>query len=167
MKFRNSDRKGEDIRLNMTAMIDIVFQLLIFFILTFKVTAMEADFKIKMPAASEQPAPPDVALPTLIQVNLRAGGDRNIAGIDVDTDLESQSFDDAQMFNKLTDFVERIVTTEGDPLSASKVEVEFDIAESLRYKFTVRAIEAVSGKIQPDGTPKPLVEKIKFRNRQQ
>ncbi len=164
MKFRRTVRRAEDIRLNMTAMIDIVFQLLVFFIFTFKVTAMEADFNVKMPAASEEPAPPDTALPTVIQVNLRAGGDRNIAGIDVDTDLESQSFDDAQMFSKLTDFVERVVTTEGDPLSGGQVEVEFTIDQSLRYKYTVNAIEAVSGKILPDRSVKRLIEKIKFRN---
>jgi biopolymer transport protein ExbD len=151
-------------RLNMTAMIDIVFQLLVFFVLTFKVTAMEADFQVKMPAASSAPDDPTQVLPTVIRVNLRAGGDRNIAGIDVDTDLESQSFDDAQMFVKLTEFVERVVTTEGDPLAGREVEVEFSIAESLRYKHTVHAIEAVSGKILPDRSIKTLVEKIKFRN---
>ena len=38
----------EEIKINMTAMIDIVFQLLVVFIMTFKVVAMEGDFNIKL-----------------------------------------------------------------------------------------------------------------------
>ena len=48
----------------LTPMIDIVFQLLIFFILTFKVVAVEGQFNIKMPqtaqAAAETDAPPPI-----------------------------------------------------------------------------------------------------------
>ena len=59
MKIRNTDGKGEKIELQMTPMIDIVFQLLVFFIMTFKIVAMEGDFNIRMPAAAPQAAPPD------------------------------------------------------------------------------------------------------------
>ena len=42
--------KNEKIELQMTPMIDIVFQLLVFFIMTFNVVAQEGDFNIRMPA---------------------------------------------------------------------------------------------------------------------
>jgi biopolymer transport protein ExbD len=163
MKFLKKDQT-EEIKLNMTAMIDIVFQLLVFFIMTFKVTAMEADFNIRMPAASD--APPEEIFevpPTVIYVNLRAGQEREIAGIDVDDGVNQKSFNDKDMYLRLTDFVESTITTDGDPSDAEEVEVEFTIAEVLKYRYTVQAIEAVSGKVEGD-TIKTLVEKIKFRN---
>ena len=53
MKIRHTTGSGQDkIELQMTPMIDIVFQLLIFFIMTFKIVSMEGDFNIKMPQAS-------------------------------------------------------------------------------------------------------------------
>ena len=51
MKIRNTDRR-EHIVLQMTPMIDIVFQLLIFFVFTFKIVLPEGDFNIRMPSAS-------------------------------------------------------------------------------------------------------------------
>ena len=51
MKVRNQ-REQEKIEIQMTPMIDIVFQLLVFFIMTFKVVSMEGDFNIKMPLAA-------------------------------------------------------------------------------------------------------------------
>ena len=67
----------EEIKINMTAMIDIVFQLLVFFIMTFKVVAMEGDFNIKMPLASESADSLDEELPDLITVRLEAGENGN------------------------------------------------------------------------------------------
>ena len=59
MKIRHTTSSGQDkIELQMTPMIDIVFQLLIFFIMTFKIVAQEGDFNINMPQASPQSAPP-------------------------------------------------------------------------------------------------------------
>lgn len=164
MKFSKSDNSDSEIKLNMTAMIDIVFQLLVFFIMTFKVTAMEADFNIRMPASSVTP-PTEIINdpPTTIFVNLRAGQERNIAGIDVDDGINQKSFDGTDMYVELTNFIEMAITAEGDPSSVEEMEVEFTIAESLKYRYTVKAIESVSGKIEGD-TVKTLIEKIKFRN---
>ena len=148
----------------MTAMIDIVFQLLVFFIMTFKITAMEADFNIRMPIASKTPPEEQFDVnPQVIFVNLRAGAERGLAGIDVEYNLTSKSFDDKNMYSQLTSFVEESITTEGDPSSDEEFEVEFTIAQELKYGFTVQAIEAVSGKIV-NGKIKTLIEKIKFRN---
>lgn len=155
-------RKSEDLKINMTAMIDIVFQLLIFFILTFKVAALEGDFEVKMPLASTNPASMDEVLPTVIHVGLRAGVNRDIASIDIDDGTQALTFTQADMFQQLTGFVESVVAREGDPSMASEVEVEFDIDSELRYRFTVKGIEAVSGRVLPDGTVKKLVSKIKF-----
>ena len=53
MRFREHHVGPEEkIELQMTPMIDIVFQLLVFFIMTFKIVAQEGDFNVKMPLAS-------------------------------------------------------------------------------------------------------------------
>jgi biopolymer transport protein ExbD len=162
MKFRAHLRQKEELKLNMTAMIDIVFQLLVFFILTFKVTAMETDFNISMPLAGQASDPTDV-IPQLIQVKLRANSNRDIAAIEVDNEREFKTFDEGNIFGQLTDFVERTLQGEGDPSTAAETEVEFVIDPSLRYRYTVMGIEAVSGRRTSSGQVKTLVEKIKFR----
>ena len=45
------------IAIDMTPMIDIVFQLLTFFIMTLKIATAEGDFQIRMPASREGHAP--------------------------------------------------------------------------------------------------------------
>ena len=151
----------EEIKLNMTAMIDIVFQLLVFFIMTFKIVAMEGDFNVKMPLASETADSLDTEFPDLITVRLLAGQNGNIAGIVVD---DNETLDQNTMFMDLTKLVEDRLGGEGDPEDASETEVEFDIAYNLKYSFTVQAIEAVSGRVQTDGTVKKLIKKVKFKD---
>jgi biopolymer transport protein ExbD len=161
MRLTSSD--PEEIKLNMTAMIDIVFQLLVFFIMTFKVVEMEGDFNIRMPLATTDATTVEETLPDIIMVELRAGDNGNINSIFVD----DQSFIDENMFINLTNYIENRVAAEGDPELAGETEIEFDIDYGLKYTYTVKAIEAVSGKIDPDGTVKKLIEKIKFKDNSQ
>ena len=169
MKIAGSlQNENEDIKLNMTAMIDVVFQLLVFFILTFKIVALEGDFNVKMPLASETPPEENLdAVPTLITVKLNAGEEGNIASIDVDDEFEAANLTGATMFSDLTNFVESTLAKNADPSTAEDIEVEFDIDYQLKYQFTVRAIGSVSGKVLPDGSVKTMVEKIKFRDNSQ
>ena len=56
MKIRHADHRDR-ITLQTTPMIDIVFQLLVFFIMSFKIVLPEGDFNIRMPLpADEAPA---------------------------------------------------------------------------------------------------------------
>src|SRR4051812_31638798 len=63
----------------MTPMIDIVFQLLTFFVMTFKIATAEGDFNVKMPAGAPNSQGP-VDLPP-IRVRLLATADGRLAGI--------------------------------------------------------------------------------------
>lgn len=145
-------------------MIDIVFQLLVFFIMTFKVVEMEGDFNIKMPLASEDAANVDDVTPDIIYVMLSSGPDGNIASIEVDSGFDVGNFDSPSMYFDLTEFIERSIAGDGDASSSQETELEFDIDFELKYSYTVRAIEAVSGKVQSDGSVKKLIEKIKFKD---
>ena len=159
MRIETSD--PDEIKLNMTAMIDIVFQLLVFFIMTFKVVAMEGDFNIRMPLATTDAESIEEELPDLIMVKLRAGDNGGIAGIIVD---DNDPFVSEDWFAELTDYVEKQIAGDGNAESGSTTEVEFDIDYGLKYGYTVKAIESVSGRINPDGTVKKLIEKIKFKD---
>lgn len=157
--------ENEEIKLNMTAMIDIVFQLLVFFIMTFKVVAQEGDFSVKMPLASlEQQVTMEEDPPELIRISLRAGENGMINSIMVDDERDVQTFADEKMYLELTEYISSKLAGEGDPENPIQTEVEFDIDYSLKYSYTVDAIGAVSGKKLPDGSVKKLIQSIKFKD---
>jgi biopolymer transport protein ExbD len=166
MRFRNRQNGNDQgVLVNMTPMIDVVFQLIAFFVMTFRVAAEEGDFNIRMPLASNRPIEEQIEkVTTLVTVRLKSGAEGQIAAIDVDNGIDADHFAESDLYSKLTQFIEKSMTGEGDPSSATETEVEFEIDYVLKYQYTVRAIEAVSGKVQADGTIKTLVEKIKFRD---
>jgi biopolymer transport protein ExbD len=160
MKVRHSTTSGSDkIELQMTPMIDIVFQLLVFFIMTFKIVAMEGDFNIKMPlAAPAAGAPSDIAMPP-IKVRLRADSQGRLAGV---------VFNDESLggMNPMEGLRLKIIDLIGDDTGPGGIqdeaEVELDCDYGLRYEHVIDAITAVSGYLRSDGTVEKLVEKIKF-----
>lgn len=153
----------EEIRLEMTSMIDIVFQLLVFFIMTFKVVVMEGDFSIKMPlGTSDAQASMEEDLPEVIHVRLVAGENGGIAGIFV----EDEELPKENVFGELTNRIDARLGASGDAENETETELEFDIDRDLHYSFTVQAIEAVSGKVDKVDGKKvtKLIEKIKFKD---
>ncbi len=156
MQFRHIGSTDEKIELQMTPMIDIVFQLLVFFIMTFKIVTLEGDFNIKMPLAAPSQGPPPDALPP-IRVQLLANQDGTLSGIRLgERPLPG--------FQALRREIIAIVGPEGGPGSlAEDAEVEFDFDYDLDYRYVVDAITAVSGYVDPDsGRIVRLIERIKF-----
>lgn len=156
MKVRHSTGGGDDkVELQMTPMIDIVFQLLVFFIMTFKIVSQEGDFNIKMPlAAPKEGLPDDLQLPPMkVRMTAKANGDLNTMS------LNEKSF---QEFKDLHAYIISIVGDARGPGSIQETaEVELDCDYNLKYEFVVDAITAVSGYVENDKVVK-LVEKIKF-----
>jgi len=135
----------------MTPMIDIVFQLLIFFLLTFRIVSMEGDFNIKMPRAANPTVQP-IMLPMVVRLEANARGD--VAAISLnDTRFTS--------YEALRNHIVGMLGTDAEMRESA--EVEFDCDYHLRYEETVRAVTAVSGYIGDDGKPVTLVEKIRFK----
>ncbi len=151
--------ESEEIKLNMTSMIDIVFQLLVFFVMTFNPPQYEGDFSVKMPLSSDAPADDIIEPPTVISVKLSAALDGALSNILVD----SVPVDQVDLYGGLTKVIESKLASEGDPDKAHETEVDFDIARELKYSYTVAAIEAVSGKKEGDVVTK-LINKIKFKD---
>src|SRR3990170_3809706 len=65
---------SDKVPIDMTPMIDIVFQLLTFFIMTLKIVAQEGDFNIKMPLSAPRQGQPEEQIPP-IKIRLVAGVD--------------------------------------------------------------------------------------------
>ncbi len=154
MKVRNA-REAEKIEIPMTPMIDIVFQLLIFFIMTFKIVSLEGDFNIKMPAsAPSQGAPDEDQLPPM-KLRLTAGEGGGLSGITLN-DRQFGSLDELHAY-----IIDLVGSDESDD-GLEGAEVELDCDYGLNYENVVAAITAVSGEIDDDGSIIKLVEKIKF-----
>ncbi|HOM16230.1 MAG TPA: biopolymer transporter ExbD [Thermoguttaceae bacterium] len=153
MQLGARDETGfQRIELNMTPMIDVCFQLLIFFMLTLKVFATEGDFHIKMPiAAPSEGKPEDMPNPP-ITVRLKADDRGRLASIQmVEKTLKS--------FQELREEIKSICAGK-DPTT---LEVELDCDYVLRYEYVMEAITHISGYVTPDGTIAKLIEKIKFK----
>ncbi len=155
--------EADDLKVDMTSMIDVVFQLLAFFIMTFKVVAMEGDFQVRMPLVSTTGDSLEGTPPDLILVKLRSGAEGVISAVEADGRTMEGNTQES-LFEGLTQYVERKLAGAANPEDAVKTEVEFDIDYDLRYAYTVRGIEAVSGRKQMDGSVKKLIEKVKFKD---
>ena len=156
MKIRHSTSSGQNkVEMQMTPMIDIVFQLLIFFVMSFKIASQEGDFNIKMPLnAADSAQDEEPQLP--IKVRLKAAGDGKLAGIEMNGRPMSN-------FDELRKEIIAIVGSDTGPESAAaKTEVELDCDYALKYEYVVSAVTAVSGYISPDNQIVKLIEKIKF-----
>ncbi len=154
MKIKSHLDTNERLEFDMTPMIDCVFQLIIFFMLTLRYTAVEGDFNIKMPIATDAAANPD-ALPT-IRVRLTAAPDGRLSGIQF-SDRPVANF--AELRQLVMDYVGGGRTPDQ---ADSGGEVEFDCDYRLKYQYTIAAITAVSGQVGPGGQIVRLVEKINF-----
>ena len=156
MKIRHKTGGLPDkIDINMTPMIDIVFQLLAFFIMSLKIVTMEGDFNIKMPlgAPQESTTSPDIP-PFKVRLTANANGDINTISIG---ERALASFEGLH---------QHIINIVGDPRTgntgASEAEVEIDADYNLKYENVIRAVTAVSGVKTEDGHVVKLIEKIKF-----
>jgi biopolymer transport protein ExbD len=153
---RDPSRSGlaDKIDVNMTPMIDIVFQLLAFFIMSLKIVQPEGDFDVRMPLGAAAAAAPDDEQIPPIRIRLTAG-ETGLGGIV----MNGQPVAD---FAELQERVIALVGLDTGPNSiADKAEVELDCDFNLPYEYVVNAITAVSGTVQ-DGQIIELVKKIKF-----
>jgi biopolymer transport protein ExbD len=111
----------------MTPMIDIVFQLLTFFVMSFKIATQEGDFNIKMPIGVSN------LLMSSQTLKVRLVADREGALDEIRVGKKALGTDFAAL--------QREIAT----IAGADVEVEFDCDYDLHYNNVMNAITAVTG----------------------
>lgn len=158
MRIRGTT-KQEKIEAQMAPMIDVVFQLLIFFMLTLKIIEPEGDFNINMPiGAPMQTTSTDINFPD-IKVRLIAAPNGELADLQIGrTSLGSGP----EAFQRLNNEILTIIGNKDNPYRKD-MEVEIDADYSLHYNYIIKAISSCRGRLDPaTGELVPYIEKIKF-----
>ena len=157
MRFRHGPSTLDKIELQMTPMIDIVFQLNIFFLFTFKIILPEGDFNIRMPsAAAARAIQTSEAIPMTVVLKAEPNGEL------ADLRLNGRSFGSGRdAFARLHQQIRGLVDDAGGPGTAADLEVEIDADFDLHYYYTYTAIDALTGYVE-NGEPHKLIERVKF-----
>jgi biopolymer transport protein ExbD len=157
MRIRHGATTLSKIEMQMTPMIDVVFLLNIFFMVTFKIVLPEGDFSIRMPsAAAARSMELSETLPTPLV--MKAGPNGELA----DIRLGGRSFGNGpDAFLRLHQQIRGMVNDAGGPGTADDLEIELDCDYDLNYEHVMRAITAITGYIE-NGQPHKLIERIKF-----
>lgn len=155
MGVKTKKAAASKIAIDMTPMIDIVFQLLTFFVMTLKIATAEGDFNIRMPLSAPRAGPPDPNQLPPMKLFLKADSDGNCARVV----MNDSEFSGGDRWRRLHSHIAGIV---GDGSLAASAEVELVCDYNLHYEHVIEAITAVSGELNPDGQIIKLVEKIKF-----
>src|SRR5438132_5227716 len=116
----------DKIPIDMTPMIDIVFQLLTFFCMTLRVSSAEGDFNIKMPLAAPRAGLPDPN--QLPPMKVRMGSDAY--GNLTQFGLNDRAFSGPDRFKQLHNHIAALV---GNGSLAASAEVELDCDFGLKY----------------------------------
>lgn len=141
------------VQIDMTPMIDIVFQLLAFFIFTLRIISQEGDLEIKLPRLPG-PGPTSTVAALPLQIRLTAGENGSLAAI---------RLNDLPLAN-LEELRGRILKVVGDhPLLAAEMEAEIQCDEKLAYQHTMAAITAISGRRDNSGHIQPLIRKVRLK----
>ncbi len=162
MKLRHIGKSSESkIELQMTPMIDVVFQLLVFFLFTFRIATQEGDFNIKMPLTTYSSSQTVAAESPLVTMHVRLRADssgrlRQSGGIVVNGERVLDSFE------QLHNYVIGVIGGH-EPSAKADAEVELDCDYNLHYEHLIDAITAVSGYVDKStGQINRLVDKINF-----
>ena len=158
MKIRNKSQ-GAKIEAQMTPMIDVVFQLLIFFMLTLKIIPPEGDFSINMPIGAPSQATTDVQLPD-IKVRLIAARNGQLA--ELRFGQRNLGNDPDVVFQQLNAEILKSIGRPGNPLTKD-IEVEIDADYELHYNYTIQTVSACMGRYDPSSERIiRYIEKVKF-----
>lgn len=140
--------------LDMTPLIDIVFQLLIFFVMTFRLVEQEADFHVKAPRSGVAINSTEPPLPTLV-LAITADSNGNVSEVRLNGERLTG-------FPAVTDRLAKVLIQSN--LSSAPISAEMEIACSpgLKHAEAVRALDAVTGIRNRDGAITPLIEMVRF-----
>ena len=130
----------------MMPMIDVVFLLLTFFVMTFKIIIPEGDFSIQMSPQQEQQAAKASADP--VQVRLLAHADGSLSTIQ----LNGENIEHFDMLRQRVSVMS---------LANPDLEAVLFADNLLRYEYLIKAVTAINGEIH-EGQIRKICENIRF-----
>ncbi len=153
MRFRNQRTNPKPSRLEMSSMIDVVFLLLVFFVMTFQIVAAEGDLDLNTLKHAEGIQNPNLPLIVRLQA-------------DPDGQLESIKLND-QPVNSLDDLNQQIrqLCSRTAPASRKSLSATIYCEANLPYETLVDAVTAVSGYVDQDKYRVKLIENVRFVTR--
>jgi biopolymer transport protein ExbD len=157
MKF-SRPAEVEKLEMNMTPMIDVCFQLIIFFMLSLRLFSPEGDFSVAMPMAAPREGLPPTGETPPVKVRLRADRNGDLASIQMEHRTLST-------FKELRNQIREIAKTvdRGPGGTSGGAEVELDCDYNLKFEYAVNALSAVAGYVANDKqTIVRMIEKIRF-----
>lgn len=138
MRF-SSPQANRRVPTDMTPMIDVVFQLLVFFLFTFKITPVEGEIGVNMPpiTAGSAVAQEESTFEHVL-IRLNAGVDGGLEEVRLGDNVLGGGEAGLRALSEL------LKDSFGGPGGAiSDVEVEIDAERTLRYYWVIRSTNAV------------------------
>ena len=150
---RDQSSTDSEHRLAMSSMIDIVFLLLVFFVMTFQITPQEGDLMI---GATEAVGSRQEAIATSLPLRLRltAAPDGALGGLRLN-DAVINGFDELRT---------RLIALDQD-VSLRETAMTLDCDSNLRYEHVIAALDHVTGYRDAAGQLQPLVGSTRFVTR--
>jgi biopolymer transport protein ExbD len=161
MRIHSRGAAPAKVDVQLTPMIDVVFQLLAFFLVTFKVAAVEGDFSLKLPARDDGFVN---APPTAIDVRLSAAddGDLRLVAAAGGPVFRGPAFGGGEAnagFSRLARYIaDRVAAARAAGQEEPEVRITAD--DGLRYEHVVDAVAAASVYVDDDGRPVPSARRV-------
>ena len=166
MSRRRKTTAKNEAKLQMTSMIDVVFLLLAFFVITYKTPEVEGDFNIRMPVDAQSNSVPELDDLTPVVVKLSADARGELVGVRFgDAKVKDMATLRAMVFDyiKTSDgSLQDAIASGGTPTVRDDLEIELDCDPQLRYQYAMQAITAVTGYLNSQDQLVKLVDKVKF-----
>ena len=150
----------------MTSMIDVVFLLLAFFVVTYKTPEIEGDFNIRMPIDAQSTSQPSLDDLSPVAIKLSSDARGELVGIRFGetpvADMKALRAAVYQYANQNSTSFQDAFNGAGQPEFRGDLEVELDCDPQLRYRYAMEAITAVTGYLNSNDQLVKMVEKVKF-----
>ena len=147
-------------------MIDVVFLLLAFFVVTYKTPEIEGDFNIRMPIDAQSTSQPSLDDLSPVAIKLSSDARGELVGIRFGetpvADMKALRTAVYQYANQNSTSFQDAFNGAGQPEFRGDLEVELDCDPQLRYRYAMEAITAVTGYLNSNDQLVKMVEKVKF-----
>ncbi|MCC6511302.1 MAG: biopolymer transporter ExbD [Pirellulaceae bacterium] len=153
-RHRKQSKTPAEVELNMAAMLDMAFQLLAFFILTFRPSPIESQISLRMPdkaatasagQSSDAPVSESAGLTLTVSVHATPAGE--IAGVEVGP----QTFGAGQA---PTETINALRATLRETLTNAEFEgIALQVSDDLNYERMMQVLDICSHQTLPTGEP--------------